>query len=84
MYERFDVTDGFGQVQPNVYIFSSLTEEVANTLKNNPNIASVERRIEPKGNYNPTIFPHSSTNAMEEDNYGPIFIPKAGLLPHFQ
>lgn len=78
MYERFDVTDGFGQVQPNVYIFSSLTEEVANTLKNNPNIASVERRIEPKGNYNPTIFPHSAQMPWNEDNYGPIFIPKAG------
>lgn len=78
MYEQFGVTDYFAEVQPNTYIFSSLTEEVANALRNNPNIVSVTKRIEEVGKYNPSVFPHSENYKWNEDQYGPITIPAQG------
>lgn len=78
MYKQFGVTDQFAEIQQDVYAFSSLTDEVANTLKNNPNILSVTKRIEQKGNYNPTVFPHSENFKWNEDQYGPVTIPAKG------
>lgn len=78
MYRKFDVTDGFARVQPNVYIFSSLTEEVAETLRKSPNIVSVTKRIEEVNKYNPMVFPHSENYKWNEDQYGPVTIPAKG------
>ncbi|MDO4228740.1 MAG: signal peptidase I [Capnocytophaga sp.] len=78
MYKQFGITDYFAEIQPNVYVFSSLTEEVANALKNNPNVVSVTKRIEEVGKYNPAVFPHSETYQWNEDQYGPITIPAKG------
>lgn len=78
MYKKFDVTDYFAEVQPNVYIFSSLTDEVADALRKNSNIVSVTKRLEKEGKYNPAVFPHSSHFAWNEDNFGPLLIPAKG------
>ena len=85
MYQQFGVTDPFGQLEDatgkpieNTYMFSSLTQEVAQYLKNNPNIESVIPQINKAGVYNPLVFPHSPQYAWNEDNYGPITIPAKG------
>lgn len=78
MYRRYGVTDYFDEVQPNIYIFSSLTEEVANALRNDSGVVSVTKRIEEAGKYNPLVFPHSENYKWNEDQYGPITIPAKG------
>lgn len=78
MYEQFGVTDYFAEIQPNVYLFSALTDEVAEKLRANPNVVSIIKRIEEKGKYNPAIFPHNPVFAWNEDQYGPIGIPYKG------
>ncbi|GLB50372.1 signal peptidase I [Neptunitalea lumnitzerae] len=78
MYQRYNVTDPMGQIGARAYVFKSLTEEVANTLSQNSGIDSVVRQIEPKGKYNPFVFPHTPTMPWNEDNFGPITLPKEG------
>ncbi len=78
MYQEFGVTDPSGLVAENTYMFTSLTEEVAKTLQNNPNIVSVTRNVNKAGVYNPSIFPHTKVYPWNEDNYGPITIPAKG------
>ena len=64
-------------IAANTYIFTSLTDEVAQALAKSAGIVSVTRNINDKG-YNPAIFPHSPTFPWNEDNYGPITIPAKG------
>ena len=78
MYQQFDVTDYFAEVQPNVYVFSSLTHQVAEALQKSPNIVSVTKRVEEVGKCNPAVFPHSEQYKWNEDNYGPVTIPAQG------
>lgn len=78
MYQQFGVTDYFAQVEKGVYVFSSLTDEVASTLRKNPGIESVTKRIEEKGTYNPAVFPHSPNFSWNEDQWGPVKMPKEG------
>lgn len=77
MYHQFGVTDPSYQVAKDTYIFTSLTNDVANALAANSSIVSVSRNVNNKG-YNPAIFPHSPAFAWNEDNYGPITIPAKG------
>jgi signal peptidase I len=55
-----------------------MTRESANKLKGYSNIKSVTDYFEPKGIFNPEAFPHDPHLKWNEDNYGPIIIPKAG------
>lgn len=41
-------------------------------------VKSVERMVEPAGEWNPEIFPNSADYPWNIDNYGPLEIPKAG------
>lgn len=69
------ITDRYGQIAENVYMFSALTEESAARLKNNPIVTKVEKNIshEPE----PGVFPQIHNN-WNRDNYGPIYIPQKG------
>ncbi|RAV30438.1 signal peptidase I [Sinomicrobium soli] len=78
MYERFGVTDNFYQQGDGRYFFQSLTEESAARLGKNPNIESVERRITPAGQPNPSIFPNTADTQWSTDNFGPVYIPEKG------
>ncbi|PQJ23048.1 signal peptidase I [Tenacibaculum sp. SG-28] len=57
----------------------TLTDEEANALRKETGIDSVVKTIEPKGFYNPSIFPHSPKYHWSTDNFGPIYIPKKGV-----
>jgi signal peptidase I len=57
----------------------TLTGESAAKLKQLPNVLSVEKIIQPKGFWQPYIFPFDSAYAWNVDNFGPLYIPKAGV-----
>ncbi|SFW12625.1 signal peptidase I [Sinomicrobium oceani] len=78
MYERFDVTDNFGQRSDGSYYFVALTEESALRLSKTPNVVSVERQVEASGRPNPRLFPNTKDNMWSADNFGPIYIPEKG------
>jgi len=71
--KRYEVTESNAD-----HTLLNLTDKNAQKLKNNPLVKSVTKILEPKGNYNTSIFPHSTQYAWSVDNYGPIYIPEAG------
>ncbi len=72
------ITDGiYPTAEPNKFIFSAVTEESYNRLKQNPAIKSITRRIAPVNTeIEKGIFPHNQK--WSQDNLGPIYIPEAG------
>lgn len=79
LQKQLKITDRYGQINPNTYIFSSLTDENAEKIKNTPGIISVVRRIAKMGGDESDlgIFPHSKAD-WTVDNMGPIYIPEEG------
>ena len=57
---------------------ANLTFEMAESLRNNQQIDSVVMNIEPKGKAGYNVFPQSPMYPWNADNFGPIYIPKAG------
>lgn len=56
-----------------------LTNEMVEKMKKNPRIQSVEPEARPAGEVYPPIFPHDVQHFnWNEDNFGPLTIPKAG------
>ncbi|HRW97261.1 MAG TPA: signal peptidase I [Bacteroidales bacterium] len=75
--EEFGITEGRA-ITPN-RVLLPLTSEMAEKLRTNPRIRSVELEVRPKGEYYSPIFPHNPENfKWNEDNFGPLVIPKAG------
>ncbi|MDV7185684.1 signal peptidase I [Lutibacter sp. TH_r2] len=74
-FKRFNITEGGNMGD---YYILNLTDELAQKLRKNPMIKSVEKQLKPKGNYDKRVFPHSTEYAWSEDNYGPIYIPEEG------
>jgi signal peptidase I len=72
---RYNVTEG--SFQGDFYLLN-LTDENAAKLSKNPIVTNITKLIEPKGNYNNSIFPHNEQYPWSMDNYGPIYIPEAG------
>lgn len=60
-----------------VYSFLGLTQEMFSTLKNNPNVISIEYTFNPKEYINSNIYPKGAE--WNEDWYGPLVIPKKGM-----
>lgn len=64
--------------QDSLYL-APLTEKKYQALKALPGIVSVIRQINPKGQYEDRIFPHSPRYPWNEDNFGPLVMPKKGV-----
>ncbi|NHN25321.1 signal peptidase I [Flavobacterium jejuense] len=79
---ELSITDGYGLVAQDTLIFSALTFDSAERLKNFPGILNVKRNIR-KGAEDGT-FPDfkdgkaSPNRDWNGDNFGPIYIPEAG------
>ena len=63
----------------NEYGFLPLTEESVKHIKALPNVIDVKAVVSPKGSWDKRLFPFDSTYRFSLDNYGPIYIPKAGV-----
>ncbi len=75
--EKLDITEG-GQMETGVYVFPLSLEKVQ-TMKTWANVKRIEVRNRPAGEINPVIFPHDTAHFhWNEDNFGPLVIPKAG------
>lgn len=57
----------------------NMTEESAATIKTNPNVYQVFKRSDMDNAYDNGIFPHNISYPWNNDNFGPLLIPKKGL-----
>ncbi|MDO9260799.1 MAG: signal peptidase I [Flavobacteriaceae bacterium] len=73
--ERYHVREG--TVKDGKYILN-LAEEDAEKMKSNLLVKNITRYIEPKGSFDPKVFPHNQQYPWSVDNFGPIYIPQAG------
>ncbi|MDE3743599.1 signal peptidase I [Maribacter polysaccharolyticus] len=56
----------------------TVTEDLADKLRNNTAIDSVVKIISPKGEKGYNIFPQDNAYAWNNDNFGPIYLPEKG------
>jgi signal peptidase I len=71
--KRYNLREG--TIQNGKYLLN-LTDQEAALVAKNPIVKSIEKIIEPNGIYNEDIFPHDPQYKWNQDNYGPIYIPK--------
>lgn len=57
---------------------ANMTDEMVAQLRNNPAIDSVVKTMEPKGRYGGSFPQKANFYPWNSDNFGPIYIPKAG------
>ena len=62
-----------------IYPNMPLTNEMVAKLKQFPSLEIIERSIVPKGIYESHIFPHNEIFKWNNDNFGPLVIPKKGM-----
>jgi signal peptidase I len=74
---KLDVTEEVQMTESGDQVLT-LTQESVASLKKMPNVLSVDKIIQPKGFWQPYIFPFDSAYAWNVDNFGPLYIPKAG------
>jgi signal peptidase I len=55
-----------------------LSKLAAEELRSRPSIQNVERSVTPEGQWTPHLFPFDPEYPWNVDNYGPVYIPKAG------
>ncbi|MCD8741559.1 signal peptidase I [Mucilaginibacter roseus] len=67
-----------GQLSANDYVMI-IPADSFNELKGLSNIKSITPVIEPKGEQDLTVFPQSELFKWNQDNYGPITVPKRGM-----
>ena len=73
---ELQLTDRIIPTGENQFIFSAVTDEAYNKLKQNPAIKSITKRIAPAPqSIDKSIFPHNQK--WSQDNLGPIYIPEA-------
>lgn len=75
--DKLDITEDVQETESGDQVLT-LTSASAAKMKQLPNILSVEKIIQPKGFWQPYIFPFDSVRAWNVDNFGPLYIPKAG------
>lgn len=75
--EKLGITEDIIMSQQDEFVIT-LTNKAAEQLKEFINVKEVKKYIQPKGYWQPYIFPFDSTYPWNVDNYGPIVIPKAG------
>jgi signal peptidase I len=77
LLDRLDITEEVMMSGPGDY-YLTLTSEAAEELKANPEVLEVRKIIQPKDYRQEFIFPHDPNYPWNVDNFGPLYIPKAG------
>ncbi len=75
--ERLNITEKMMTRNPGEYVLT-LTDDAVSRIKRFSNIRSVEKVMEPEGMWDPGVYPHDSAYNWNMDNFGPLYIPKAG------
>lgn len=75
--DRIDVALDDRHSSGNQYLFP-LTDEQAEKLGNFKNVLSLKKMLMPSSSPDPHIFPSDERFGWNVDNFGPIWIPKAG------
>jgi len=80
LIENFDITDPIQTSEDSTGFFYivNLPNNKVDALKKIDIIASVDSLYEQAGEYNSRIFPHSPNYKWNNDNFGPLYIPKSG------
>jgi signal peptidase I len=76
--EKLGITENI-ETDADGSLILTLTSESAQKLKELANVNEVKKIIQPKGLWQNYIFPFDSTYAWNVDNFGPLYIPKAGI-----
>lgn len=66
------------QLAENTFEMIVPTENVS-TLESYSNIKSVKAIVKPKGEFDWQVFPHNENFKWNEDNFGPLVLPKKGM-----
>lgn len=69
------ITDSLG----NLYFHIHATDERYKELQQHPDVGVISPNMQGKGVWDFSIFPHSPTYPWNNDNFGPLVIPKAGM-----
>ncbi|HOY30323.1 MAG TPA: signal peptidase I [Bacteroidales bacterium] len=77
MYDKLDITEDVTQIDYDKFVMT-LTAESAESIKKLNYVKKAEKIIYPKGDWAFYTFPFDSNYKWNEDNYGPLYIPKAG------
>ncbi len=75
--EKHNITEGRLGLQSGEFIFWT-TPDVAEALRQLPNVKKVEVVTETTGEWNSDIFPHDARYPWNVDNFGPLEIPSKG------
>nr|MBA3663256.1 hypothetical protein [Bacteroidota bacterium] len=59
--------------------FLNMPVSTAEKVKTLNGVVSVKKYIQQKGDYAPSVFPHKASYGWNNDNFGPLQIPKAGM-----
>jgi signal peptidase I len=76
--EKIDMTEEIIPIGINQFSMV-LTEEGAKTISGLKNVTGCKKMLFGKSEWSPYTFPYDSNYKWNEDNYGPILIPKKGL-----
>ena len=76
--ELLDFVEGLKDINANNIFIFPLVESNVEKLRAMPFVKSVTRIMRPKGYRESFIFPHDERYNWNEDNFGPLYIPKKG------
>ncbi|HQQ93089.1 MAG TPA: S26 family signal peptidase [Bacteroidia bacterium] len=83
LLDRFDIyatEAGVEAIAKDTIVYRlNMTAEVAAQVKQLKDVISVNRKIDKKGDRELSVFPHDPAYAWNNDNFGPLLIPRAGL-----
>lgn len=75
--EKLDITEGGpGMTEGDFRLF--MTGEAATEIAKLPHVQSVRKLTAPAGIYEDYIYPHDPAFPWNVDNFGPLYVPKAG------
>jgi signal peptidase I len=81
--DRLDINAGeafnAAESKDSVIYALNMPADVAEQVKKIPGVISVTKKIDPAGDGELSIFPHNPSYAWNNDNFGPLLIPRKGL-----
>ncbi|MBE0663508.1 MAG: signal peptidase I [Bacteroidales bacterium] len=77
LLDRLDITEDVMMSGPGDY-YLTLSQHAADELANNPEVLEVKKIVHPAGQRQEFIFPFDARYNWNMDNFGPLYMPKAG------